>query len=39
LKFFAPNAAKVCCPCQAQGKKTFLSTSNVIISQSVQSIF
>jgi hypothetical protein len=28
-------AVKPCCPCRAQEKRTFLSTSNVIISQSV----
>jgi hypothetical protein len=36
---FAPRAVKVRCPYQAQPKKTFLSTSNVIISQSMRSTF
>jgi hypothetical protein len=39
LKFFVPKAVKACCPCRAQGKQTFLSTSNVIISQFVRSTF
>jgi hypothetical protein len=36
-KKIAQKVVKVYCPCKAQGKKTFLSTSNVIISQSVWS--
>jgi hypothetical protein len=39
LENFVPWAVKVCCPCRAQLKKTFLSTSNLIISQSVRSTF
>jgi hypothetical protein len=34
---FAPKAVKFYCPYWAQAKKTFLSTSNVIISHFVQS--
>jgi hypothetical protein len=39
LNFFASKAVKVYCPYRAQWKKTFLSTSNVIISQSMRATF